>query len=141
MKKFLKFFSAIFLVAVFTMANTEAYSQNKIFTKFAGAKTTLTNADTTYFTVSSIGAHDAASFQLNVEKTGGTLAGKAWLEVSNNNVDWGQISAADTLNIGNASAIKFWEVKGFNYRSARIRVITSNGTSKPTVAAYFIRPK
>lgn len=141
MRNFIKIILPVLMVALFTIASMEGFSQNKIFTKFSGAKTTLTNADTTYFTVNSIGAHEAASFQLNIEKTGGTLAGKAWLEVSNNNVDWGQISAADTLNIGNASAIKFWEVEGFNYRSARIRIITSSGTSKPTVAVYFIRPK
>ena len=142
MKNFFKIISAVFLVAIFTMASTETYSQNKIFTKFASAKTTLTDADTTYFTVSSIGAHEAATFQFGVEKTTGTVAGKAWLEVSNNNVDWLQVNAADTMNIGNvATQGKLWEIEGFYYRSARVRVITTGGTSKPTLTAYFIKPK
>ena len=139
--KFLKHFLAIFLVATLTLVTTAAFSQNKIY-NLKPTKTTLSGTDTTYLTAAYVGAHETASFQYVHDKLTGTVGGSVILEVSNNGTTWTTIGE-DTLTLTNvAQTQKIWSITPFNYRSARLKVLTSGSqTSQASCTAYFIHPK
>lgn len=136
MKPF-KLLSLFFVLAAIISSFTVS-AQSKILTN-KPTKATLTNSDTSYINYIGIGAQEASAIHYVHEKVSGTVAGKAYFEISNNNTDW---VIKDSLALTDvAKSQKFFEATPFNYRSARIKVYTTGGTSKPGAVAYFIKPK
>lgn len=137
MKPF-KFLTLFFVLSALAFSYT-ASAQSKLLTN-KPTKATLNNTDTAYINYIGIGAQEASTIHYVHEKVSGTVAGKAYFEISNNNTDW---VIKDSLALSDvAKAQKIFDTSPFNYRSARIKIYTT-GTqvSKASAVAYFIKPK
>lgn len=132
-----KLLSFVFILFAMVFSYSSS-AQSRILTN-KPTKATLTNADTAYINYIGIGAQEASTIHYVHDKVSGTVAGKAYLEISNNNSDW---VIKDSLSLTDvAKSQKIFETSPFHYRSARIKIYTTNGVSKPSAVAYFIKPK
>lgn len=102
---------------------------------FTLSKTTLTNADTATAVLQIKPAVHAASVQLDVTKTSGTVAGTAILQGSIDGAYY-QTIGSDTFTFANVAAQHhIWDLGGIiSYRYYRLYILSS-GTQVSTIAA------
>lgn len=139
MKKYLSFFS-IGLIIALAMAPRDASAQLSMSPKLDS----IVNTDTAIFELSSpVPNFSFATFEVNMTKVSGTVAGSAQLQGSISGNTWYTITDANeqgSVTLSNADNNIAWQLYGRGFVKYRVRVIGS-GTSKSYVkaAAYFQR--
>ncbi|MFB6456489.1 hypothetical protein ACE38W_14545 [Chitinophaga sp. Hz27] len=104
--------------------------------QMAQSKDTTVNADTVrLFPTITIATH-WLSFQVNVTKVSGTVAGNAIVQCSEDALNWFTATGTDTLTLTNANNYKRWELGIPKSRFYRVRVITS-GTQSSAIKGFY----
>lgn len=70
------------------------------------------------FTSVEMGLGDLDRFSIQVDFTGGALAGTLWLQASNDNADWVNVTDSDQAITSGASHM--WNVQGAAYKFVRV---------------------
>jgi hypothetical protein len=140
MKKFLAIV-AIACVAFTAPNRVQAQVQtNDDYAGYLGALDTLTNTDTTEYIVSIKGAKHIISFQVNVLKLTGTVAGKFDIQGSVDGVNYETALAASSVTKTDASANYVVTFTNNKYQKYRIRSISS-GTNTHSQRVYMLYRK
>ena len=124
-----------FSALLFALSFQPAHSQSQLL-NIKPSKATLTNTDTAYLVINDVQYTDVLSFHYVQKKVTGTVAGKAYLQGSNDNATWFN-ATTDTLALANGDNIKGWVLTPSTWRYYRIQAITSNGTSTPSCRVYL----
>jgi hypothetical protein len=138
----------IVLTTLFIVVSVAAFSQATTYTTslpsgpdYAGAMAskldTLTNADTAYYDATIVGAKQCVSFQVNVTKLTGTLAGKIDVFGSIDGTNWIPTALVSQQTITDASGVFAAVLTSNSYKKYRLRVITS-GTNTSSHRAYLL---
>lgn len=103
--------------------------------RLAPTEDTLTNADTSYLVASRFSsAYDVVTFQVNIEKVSGTVAGNATIQGSLDNVNF--VKASDSVaTLTNGDNVLIWSIGQAKYPFYRVQVTTS-GTQVSVPEGY-----
>lgn len=105
-----------------------------------GWKDTLTDADTTFYTVTISGPKDVISFQVDVLKLTGTVAGSLRLEGSVNGSTWETALVVSAVTITDASVNYVIDLTNNAYKKYRLAVVGS-GTNTMSNRCYLLYRK
>ncbi len=120
-------------LAVCSMVNAQKLGYSTIIQ----SKDTATNADTVAINLFDVGSH-LTSVQVTVIKVSGTVAGKVYLQGSNNNVNWITLdSLTNSDQLYNTKAFIFSNTSYNSYRS----LYNSTGTQRSVLQVAYVNRK
>ena len=123
----------LFIIALFAGINV-ANAQSALLP----SPDTLTNAATRDLTLKVPGAfNEVQTFQLNVVKISGTVAGTAFVQGSLDGVNYFTLPGTDTLTLTNGNNAKAWVAGKSNYLFYRIRTV-GVGTQSAQLKAWVL---
>jgi hypothetical protein len=125
------------LTMCFTLALSSAYAQDAA--GYMAVKDTITNADTSSHEMTITGGKSAISFQVNVIKLTGTVAGsvKVWGSVDGSTYG---TTAVSTTALTDATANYLVTFTANHYKKYKVDVITT-GTSTASTRTYYLYRK
>lgn len=132
--------SLFIAVAVVSIAPVISHAQSGDYGGYLGVKDTLTNADTTEYEVSITGAKNAISFQCNVIKLTGTVAGKFDIYGSVDGVTYETALAANSVTKTDATANYVISFSNNKYKKYKVLSISS-GTNTHSQRVYLMYRK
>lgn len=106
-------------------------------TPSAGYLDTLSNTDTTFYTVAVSGKKHAISFQVDVLKISGTVAGSLRLEGSVNGTTYETALVVSAVTVNDASANYVIKLTNNAYKKYRLAVVSS-GTNTASNRLYLL---
>lgn len=109
-------------------------------TKLTPVTDTLTNADTTYLSLSKIsGYYNSVAIQVNASKISGTVGGSAVVQGSVDGTNYIDLptAVADSMSLTNGSSSHIWAIESPPYPYYRVKIITS-GTQKSAFQGYWL---
>lgn len=132
-----RYFILAVLMCVCVAVTGRAYAQGPL----TATKTTLTNADTSYFSAGISGPANFVSLQMNITKVSGTVAGNIVIQCSEDAVMWSTATdtahaAVVTYTVTDGTQTKRWELGPQRARYYRARLITS-GTQVCTGKGFY----
>lgn len=120
-----------------TFATYAQYANNSVSKTMTGG--TLTNAGTTYVTLSIGQTYEVVSFQAVITKVSGTALGMVKLQYSNDGTNYVDVDATDTLHISNQTTnTKIFVVTANKAAYYRLYCLGYNSTQSLTCAGYFV---
>jgi hypothetical protein len=125
MKKLLGLIAVLSMFAVFTPQTSQAQSHDS----YLGALDTLTNADTTTYEVTITGNKHCISFQTNVTKISGTVAGTINVYGSVDGTNYITTAIATAITITDASQVRSFTFSNNAYKKYKLQIITSGTQS------------
>ncbi|MCZ2222999.1 MAG: hypothetical protein LC122_05150 [Chitinophagales bacterium] len=128
----------LFLMAALSLAVCSMVNAQKLgYSTIIQSKDTATNADTVVINLFDAGSH-LKSVQITVIKVSGTVAGKVYLQGSNNNVNW--ITLDSLTNSDQLYNTKAFIFSNTSYNSYRF-LYNSTGTQRSVLQVAYVNRK